>query len=38
MVAATVEELQKEFGLDGRRIYPGGFSMGECGTCELLTR
>lgn len=38
MVAATIEELQKEFGLDGRRIYLGGFSMGGCGTWELLTR
>jgi predicted esterase len=38
MVVATVEELQKEFGLDGRRIYLGGFSMGGGGTWELLTR
>ncbi len=38
MVVATVAELHKEFGLDGRRIYLGGFSMGGCGTWELLTR
>lgn len=38
MVAATVAELYKEFDLDGRRIYLGGFSMGGCGTWELLTR
>lgn len=38
MVVATVAELQKEFWLDGRRIYLGGFSMGGCGTWELLTR
>lgn len=38
MVAAAIEGLQKEFGLDGRRIYLGGFSMSGCGTWELLTR
>jgi len=38
MVAATIAELHKEFGLDGRRIYLGGFSMGGCGTWEMLTR
>lgn len=38
IVAATVADLCKEFGLDGRRIYLGGFSMGGCGTWELLTR
>jgi predicted esterase len=38
LVVATVEELCKEFGLDGRRIYIGGFSMGGCGAWELLTR
>src|SRR4051794_168999 len=35
---AAVKELVKEFGLDGRRVYVGGFSMGGCGTWELLTR
>jgi predicted peptidase len=38
MVVATIAGLSKEFGLDGRRIYLGGFSMGGCGTWELLTR
>ena len=38
MLVAAIEELVKEFGLDGRRIYLGGFSMGGCGTWELLTR
>jgi poly(3-hydroxybutyrate) depolymerase len=38
LVVATIKELHKEFGLDGRRIYVGGFSMGGCGTWELLTR
>jgi predicted esterase len=38
MVVATIEALQKEFGLDSRRIYLGGFSMGGGGTWELLTR
>lgn len=38
MLVAMVAELQKEFGLDGRRIYVGGFSMGGCGAWELLTR
>ncbi len=38
MVVATVRALSKEFGLDGRRIYVGGFSMGGCGAWELLTR
>jgi predicted peptidase len=30
--------LVKEYGLDGRRIYVGGFSMGGCGAWEMLTR
>lgn len=38
MVVAAVAKLQQEFGLDGRRIYLGGFSMGGGGTWELLTR
>jgi len=38
MAVATIAELRKEFGLDSRRIYVGGFSMGGCGTWELLTR
>ncbi|MBN9518312.1 dienelactone hydrolase family protein [bacterium] len=38
MTVAAVAGLRKEFGLDGRRIYVGGFSMGGCGTWELLTR
>lgn len=38
MLVVVIEGLQKEFGLDGRRIYLGGFSMGGCGTWELLTR
>jgi predicted esterase len=38
LAVATVAELRKEFGLDGHRIYLGGFSMGGCGTWELLTR
>jgi poly(3-hydroxybutyrate) depolymerase len=38
MAVAAIEELHKEFGLDGRRFYLGGFSMGGCGTWDLLTR
>jgi poly(3-hydroxybutyrate) depolymerase len=38
MLAVVIEGLVKEFGLDGCRIYLGGFSMGGCGTWELLTR
>lgn len=38
LTVAAIKELHKEFGLDGRRIYVGGFSMGGCGTWELLTR
>jgi predicted esterase len=38
MVVEAVAGLRKEFGLDGRRIYVGGFSMGGVGTWELLTR
>lgn len=38
LTVAAVEGLVKEFGLDGRRIYVGGFSMGGCGTWEMLTR
>ncbi len=38
MLVATIEGLVKEFGLDGHRIYLGGFSMGGCGTWEILTR
>jgi poly(3-hydroxybutyrate) depolymerase len=38
LLVAAVAAVQKEFGLDGRRIYLGGFSMGGCGTWELLTR
>src|SRR5262245_39181933 len=38
LTVAAVKELHREFGLDGRRIYVGGFSMGGCGTWELLTR
>jgi dienelactone hydrolase len=38
MLVETIAKLRTEFGLDGRRIYVGGFSMGGCGTWELLTR
>lgn len=38
MVIATIAELQKEFKLDDRRIYVGGFSMGGVGTWELISR
>jgi len=38
MIIATIVELQKEFNLDDRRIYIGGFSMGGCGTWDLLSR
>ena len=38
MIVRAVAELQKEFGLDERRLYLGGFSMGGCGTWDLLSR
>lgn len=38
MIIATIAELQKEFPVDDRRIYIGGFSMGGCGTWDLLSR
>ncbi len=38
MLIATIAELEKEFRLDGRRIYVGGFSMGGIGVWELLVR
>ena len=38
MILSTVAELQKEFNIDARRIYIGGFSMGACGTWNLITR
>jgi predicted esterase len=38
LTVAAIKGLHREFGLDGRRIYLGGFSMGGCGTWELLTR
>lgn len=38
MVIATIAELQKEFPVDDRRIYIGGFSMGSCGTWDILSR
>lgn len=38
MLVATIAELQKEFKLDDRRFYVGGFSMGGFGTWELLVR
>jgi dienelactone hydrolase len=38
MLIATIGELQKEFKLDGRRTYLGGFSMGGYGVWELLIR
>jgi poly(3-hydroxybutyrate) depolymerase len=38
MVAATIQELVKEFQIDDRRIYVGGFSMGGLGTWEMLKR
>ncbi len=38
MIIATIAELRKEFNLDDRRIYIGGFSMGGCGSWELLSR
>jgi poly(3-hydroxybutyrate) depolymerase len=38
MIIETIVELQKEFELDDRRIYIGGFSMGGCGTWDLLSR
>ena len=37
-LVATIVGLQKEFKLDDRRIYVGGFSMGGCGVWELMTR
>lgn len=38
MVVATIQDLQKEFNLDDRRVYLGGFSMGGCGAWDLLSR
>jgi poly(3-hydroxybutyrate) depolymerase len=38
LIVATLVDLQKEFKIDDRRIYIGGFSMGGCGTWELLSR
>lgn len=38
LIVATIAELQREFNLDDRRIYIGGFSMGGCGAWELLSR
>jgi predicted peptidase len=38
MLIATIAELCKEFKLDDRRIYLGGFSMGGYGDWELLIR
>ena len=37
MLLATIAELQKEFRIDGRRIYVGGFSAGAFGTWELIS-
>jgi predicted esterase len=36
MVMAAVQEVVKEFEIDDRRIYVGGFSMGGYGTWEVL--
>jgi predicted esterase len=38
MIIATISELQKKFNLDDRRIYIGGFSMGGCGSWDILSR
>jgi poly(3-hydroxybutyrate) depolymerase len=38
MVIATIAELKNEFPVDDRRIYIGGFSMGGCGTWDILSR
>lgn len=38
LLIAAIQELQKEFQLDDRRIYLGGFSMGGCGTWDILGR
>lgn len=38
MIVAAIGELKKEFALDERRIYIGGFSMGGCGSWDLLSR
>lgn len=38
LIVSAIGELRKEFKLDERRIYIGGFSMGGCGTWDLLSR
>lgn len=38
LLIQTIVELQKEFKIDNRRIYLGGFSMGSCGCWDLLSR
>jgi poly(3-hydroxybutyrate) depolymerase len=38
MLLATIVELEKEFKIDARRIYVGGFSAGAFGTWELISR
>jgi len=38
LVVAAIAGLTKEFSVDDRRLYLGGFSMGGCGTWEILTR
>jgi predicted esterase len=38
LLIGAIAEVRKEFGLDDRRIYLGGFSMGSCGTWDILSR
>ena len=38
MLLATIVELEKEFKIDDRRLYVGGFSAGAFGTWELISR
>ena len=38
LLIGAIAAVQKEFGLDDRRIYLGGFSMGSCGTWDILGR
>jgi len=38
MLLATMVELGKEYRIDYRRIYIGGFSMGAYGTWQLISR
>jgi predicted esterase len=38
LLIEAIADVQKEFGIDDRRIYIGGFSMGAVGTWELIMR